>query len=187
MKRKIYIVSIRTMNILQKKGFTLIELLIVIAILGILAVGLLAALDPLEQTRRASDTAKRQLGVDLLGAFDRYYTQRSFPAFCSDATCTTTYIAAAAGAVSAMNAQVGTNLNLYGESKTATAFTSHPQATRVFVSRTGAAPTLTAVVCWQPESKSQKGDSETKWADNLGTANCPAIGPSSACYQCIKQ
>ena len=32
----------------MKKGFTLLELLVVIAILGILAAGLLAAIDPLE-------------------------------------------------------------------------------------------------------------------------------------------
>jgi prepilin-type N-terminal cleavage/methylation domain-containing protein len=41
----------------QNKGFTLIELLIVIAILGILAAGLLVALDPAERIRSASDAA----------------------------------------------------------------------------------------------------------------------------------
>lgn len=38
------------------KGFTLIELLIVIAILGILAAGLLLAIDPAEKLRQGQDT-----------------------------------------------------------------------------------------------------------------------------------
>ncbi|GEM_PF-2727064 len=37
-------------------GFTLIELLIVIAILGILAAGLLVAIDPAEKIKQANDT-----------------------------------------------------------------------------------------------------------------------------------
>ncbi len=40
----------------DSSGFTLIELLIVIAILGILAAGLLVALDPAERIRQSSDT-----------------------------------------------------------------------------------------------------------------------------------
>ncbi|MFH0773343.1 MAG: prepilin-type N-terminal cleavage/methylation domain-containing protein, partial [bacterium] len=36
------------------RGFTLIELLIVIALLGALAVALLAALDPLEQIKKGT-------------------------------------------------------------------------------------------------------------------------------------
>lgn len=40
----------------SSSGFTLIELLIVIAILGILAAGLLVALDPAERIRQSSDT-----------------------------------------------------------------------------------------------------------------------------------
>ncbi|PJE63249.1 Tfp structural protein, partial [Candidatus Roizmanbacteria bacterium CG10_big_fil_rev_8_21_14_0_10_39_6] len=43
----------------QKKGFTLIELLIVIALLGTLAVALLAAIDPFEQFKKGTDTARR--------------------------------------------------------------------------------------------------------------------------------
>ena len=49
----------------MKKGFTLIELLIVIAILGILAIALLATLDPFEQLRKSRDGAKRKRGKVL--------------------------------------------------------------------------------------------------------------------------
>ena len=38
------------------KGFTLIELLIVIELLGALAAGLLAAIDPFEQLKKGVDT-----------------------------------------------------------------------------------------------------------------------------------
>ena len=41
------------------KGFTLIELLIVIALLGALAVGLLATIDPFEQLKKGRDTSKK--------------------------------------------------------------------------------------------------------------------------------
>lgn len=40
----------------EQKGFTLIELLIVIAIIGILAGGLLVAIDPAEKIRLSNDT-----------------------------------------------------------------------------------------------------------------------------------
>lgn len=57
---------------LKSGGFTMIELLIVIAILGILAVMVLAAINPLEQINRGRDTAKRGDAEQLLGAFERY-------------------------------------------------------------------------------------------------------------------
>lgn len=57
-----------------KKGFTLIELLIVMAILGVLAVVVLVAINPAEQMRRARDTGKVS-GVNQLGrAIQAYYT-----------------------------------------------------------------------------------------------------------------
>lgn len=57
---------------LKSGGFTMIELLIVISILGILAVMVLAAINPLEQINRGRDTAKRGDAEQLLGAFERY-------------------------------------------------------------------------------------------------------------------
>lgn len=53
-------------------GFTLIELLIVIALLGALAVALLAALDPLEQIRKGTDTGVRNTAAEIHGGATRY-------------------------------------------------------------------------------------------------------------------
>lgn len=53
-------------------GFTMIELLVVIAILGILAVAVLAAINPLEQIRRGSDTALKSDSEQLINAIDRF-------------------------------------------------------------------------------------------------------------------
>lgn len=53
-------------------GFTMIELLIVIAILGILAVAVLSAINPIEQINRGRDTGSRSDAEQLLSAIDRY-------------------------------------------------------------------------------------------------------------------
>ncbi len=55
-------------------GFTLIELLIVIVILGILAVAILSAINPVEQIRKAQDAGKKSDSAELLNAVERYYT-----------------------------------------------------------------------------------------------------------------
>jgi len=60
-----------------KKGFTLIELLIVMAILGVLAVVVLVAINPVEQLARARDTG-RISGVTQIGrAVQAYYTSHN--------------------------------------------------------------------------------------------------------------
>ncbi len=53
-------------------GFTMIELLIVIAILGILAVAVLSAINPIEQINRGRDTGSRSDAEQFLSAIDRY-------------------------------------------------------------------------------------------------------------------
>lgn len=72
-------------------GFTMIELLIVIAVLGILAVAVLAAINPIEQINRGKDTGNRSDSEQLLSATDRFYTTigyypwRSSPTLGTDA------------------------------------------------------------------------------------------------------
>lgn len=58
----------------KAKGFTLIELLIVITIIGILAVAVLSAINPIEQVRRAQDQGKESDAAEFLNAIERYYT-----------------------------------------------------------------------------------------------------------------
>jgi prepilin-type N-terminal cleavage/methylation domain-containing protein len=76
------------------QGFTLIELLIVIAVLGILAVAVLSAINPIEQINRSRDTGSRSDAEQLIGAIDRFYaTQGYYPwltAPCTGALCEAT-------------------------------------------------------------------------------------------------
>lgn len=58
------------------KGFTMIELLIVIAVLGILAVAVLSAINPIEQINRGRDTSSKSDAEQLLSAIDRYNAMR---------------------------------------------------------------------------------------------------------------
>lgn len=61
-------------NLVNAQGFTLIELLIVMAILGVLAVVVLVAINPVQQLARTRD-AGRKSGVGQVGrAMTAYYT-----------------------------------------------------------------------------------------------------------------
>jgi len=57
----------------NQSAFTLIELLIVITLIGILAVAVLSALNPIEQVNKANDARKRSDAAQLLNAIDRYF------------------------------------------------------------------------------------------------------------------
>jgi len=62
---------------LLKRGFTLIELLIVIAIIGVLAVVVLVAINPVEQLAKTRD-AGRISSVNQIGhALQAYYTSKN--------------------------------------------------------------------------------------------------------------
>lgn len=61
----------------SKKGFTLVELLVVIAVLGVLAAGVLVAIDPLEQLRRGRDVSRKTAITELGRALNTYLTVRN--------------------------------------------------------------------------------------------------------------
>lgn len=182
-----------------RQGFTLVELLVVIAILGIIAVGLIVAIDPIEQVNRASDSSRRALATDVMNSFNRYYASKNYSAACPDSACasyvdslsTTTPVA-----VSTLTT-VNTDLNTAGETKSATSYSAHQQAANVVASlaNTSTANAATIVLCWQPRSKGQKSnanvaDPNSTVFNNLGVlqtaATCPATS-ANTCYQCVKQ
>jgi len=61
------------MRLLKNKGFTLIELLVVITLIGILAIAVLSAINPIEQVNKARDAGRRGDSAQLLKAIERYY------------------------------------------------------------------------------------------------------------------
>src|SRR3989344_5778937 len=61
-------------------GFTLVELLIVIALLGVIALIVIAAINPIEQRNRARDTGMKSDASQMLSAIDRYFAAKAeFP------------------------------------------------------------------------------------------------------------
>jgi prepilin-type N-terminal cleavage/methylation domain-containing protein len=68
----------------RQAGFTMVELLIVIAILGILTVAVLSAINPIEQINRGRDTGSRSDAEQVIGAIDRFYTSHGYYPWAED-------------------------------------------------------------------------------------------------------
>lgn len=162
----------RSMN---RKGFTLIELLIVIGILGILAAGLLAAIDPLEQLKRGRDTQRRNIAVELNNALNRYYSVHGSMPWGNGAQA-----AVALSAATTITNQLTTS----GELKST--FTSGAGSVAGDLYIIGAASGGYVYTCFDPESKSISDDPNTIYTS---TANPPATGTCGAtalCYYCVR-
>ena len=176
----------------MKKAFTLIELLIVIAILGILAVGLLIALDPIEQTRRATDATVLRSASDTKNAIDRYYTGKLYYPWCTAASpaggCTLDVaICATAATAYLLNTGCGTGvlsaLVNTGELKA----TLPLPMTGVIYLGIGAGGT-SYTLSFNPVSKSYDVNTNTKYTNSLctilGGAGVCTVAPNT-CYFCL--
>lgn len=62
----------------KSPGFTLVELLIVIALISVLAVALVATLNPIEQINKARDSRFQNDAAEVLSAIERYYATQLF-------------------------------------------------------------------------------------------------------------
>ncbi len=159
-----------------KKGFTLIELLIVIALLGALAVAMIAAIDPLEQFKRGQDTGIRNTAEEIYNSANRYYSVKlAYPwgtssAIAAQASAITSYIDLMAAA---------------GELKTDFIVLSGDRLNKIFVTYSSDS----VAVCYQPTSKGLQQDSNTRFNSaavvQSGTT-CISQGGSSLCYWCLK-
>lgn len=69
-------------------GFTLVELLVVIAVLGILSVGLIVAINPLAQLEKARNSTRKSSLKQIASAIERYQvtygTYPVTPGWCGD-------------------------------------------------------------------------------------------------------
>lgn len=151
-------------------GFTLIELLIVIALLGALAVGLLAALDPFEQLKKGTDTGVRNTVSEIQGAMIRYYAIKNEMPY--DGTLDWTSVSSAYD--TAISPIVST-----GELKTDFSTLAGNALDKIYMAGTENSIT----VCFKPDSKSFNADPNTKYNDD-GTEGC-TVG-SNICYWCVK-
>lgn len=163
----------------NKKGFTLIELLIVISLLGVLAVGLLATIDPFEQLKKGRDTSTRNMVEEFYNAGLRYYAiNNSFPW--------------GSNAVEAeqLNTMSAALQSIYEAGELKEAFLDASGLERIVVSSTegcGASSNCESLtVCFQPQSKSFRQDNNTQYNASGGTADGCPDSTSNSCYWCIR-
>ena len=163
------------------RGFTLIELLIVIALLGALAVGLLATIDPFEQLKKGRDTSQRNTVSEFYNANLRYYsTKAQFP-----------WGTAGVGPTSVND--LGTTVTALmnaGELKTRfPELAGTGNLAKIFVTSTSAE---SITVCYKPESKGFQIDPNTIYgsdgASAIGICKSVATGGEvgTDCYYCIQ-
>lgn len=176
---------------LGRKGFTLIELLIVIAIIGILAVGLLIALDPVDQARKGADSNTLRTASEVKSAITRTYVSTTcWPWQTLSGTTCTNAVGCVNGAVYVLGAPgcgatVSTALVASGELK------SYSSTLISLLVNDGT--TTSWQVAFQPTSKSVATSSVLKYTTTAcstpagvgATGICAAAG--SACQYCIAQ
>lgn len=198
---------------MKKNAFTLIELLIVIAIIGVLAVVLLAAINPIEQINRSRDTGKRTDAAQLLSAIDRYFTaNEKFPWTTALTSFEDAFAFTSANTVAAAD---GTGVGVCG----ATCATGGLLLTteelkseflkRDFITSTAAhgkdylyvgkaaGGTSSVYVCWVPTSKSERANAiyDTAFAANTTSPQaCTVVGAAltwtniaSSCFICLPE
>ena len=170
----------------QRKGFTLVELLVVIGVLGILAAGLLATIDPLEQIRKGQDNNSRAAAVELVGAINRYYATRNVLPWDTTANggsnCNTTTDPAATAITTSWDCL--TALTSTGELKTS--FVSAQAVTKGNVLYTTFdAPNNRIYVCYDPVSKAETRKADAKYSQNPTGAACDPAA-STTCYWCAQ-
>mgnify|MGYP001563267041 CR=1 FL=1 len=194
-------------------GFTLIELLVVIGVLGILATGLLAAVDPFEQLKKARDANYRNAAIESLNGFTRYYATHGYfpwnvptgvtaPVGCESTQGTQpAYYLIGANSLSGTAAvDARTTLkdcitnSLIADGELKTSYSSGLQ-TSLWIS-SGSKTQIR--VCFAPEGKALRRDSTTSYLMTVGSPNtiaaatgipptCPDLtGANDNCMQCFQ-
>ena len=164
----------------------MIELLIVIALLGALAVGLLATVDPFEQLKKGTDTSRRNTTSEIYNSMIRYYSVKNAMPWASNITALTAN-------ATLMTADVTGYLKLVitaGELKTEFVdLAGSGNLSKIYLTSTADSNGVrqNVSVCFLPESKSFSNDANSIYGSNgITAAGCLGTGGTTACYWCIK-
>lgn len=163
------------------RGFTLIELLIVIAVLGILAAGILATIDPFEQFKKARDSNARNTVVELYNGFVRYNANHGNWPWNAGGGCNTPVGVSIGSAGSCINHLIDDGELKAGFSSSLSGASAITTARIHYIS----GPSENVAICFQPESKSLKKDTATQY-NSTGGVGTSCNSASSTCYWCAK-
>jgi hypothetical protein len=156
--------------------------LIVIALLGALAIGLLATIDPFEQLKKGRDTATRNTATEFYNANLRYYGAKG--AFPWNVTINTPESLTDAVHMYGTSNTIQTLIDA-GELKSNFTVVIQPtQLGRIYVTSPA---TDNMIVCFSPESKNFRLDPNTTYDQDgtMFTSGC-GTGTSSQCYWCLR-
>lgn len=152
-----------------KRGFTLIELLIVITIIGVLAVAILSAIDPIEQIRRAQDTGRRSDSAEFLNGLERFYTHEE------------EYPWDTLGQVKPLESPIQTAWvdELISKGEVKPQFKDRPNLADFYTTEDTSG---LISVCFDPQSKTFQASADKEGRNRDGTKGC-----LSACYSCVPE
>ncbi len=170
---------------IKNAGFTLIELLIVIALLGALAVGLLATVDPFEQLKKGTDTAIRNTTSEVYNAAIRYYSVKNQFPWTADVPGVSLGDSSFTDSPSGYLEQI---INA-GELKPEFIQLAGGNLNSIFLTSTANAGVRQNVsVCFLPGSKSFANEGNAKYGkDGIVSSGCVAtVAGGNSCFWCIK-
>jgi prepilin-type N-terminal cleavage/methylation domain-containing protein len=177
----------------KTSGFTLIEILIVIVLLGILAVAVLSAINPLEQVRKARDSARKSDAAELLNAYERYYT--TFGCYpWNNTACDTPPTIERTTAENPDFSTAGTEDEpLMSNNELKTNFETRDSVVNGWLWTSEDSPGGLVSVCFEPESSSARNSGLGPLRDitNTATATCTGSysggGATASCFVCLPQ
>lgn len=179
---------------MKQRGFTLIELLIVVALIGILAVALLSAINPIEQGRKARDSGRKSDSAELLNAVERYNaTFGCYPWNRTGGTCGTTSLTAQTVDTNDFSgAGILADLITVQELKSQYANRDAITKQNMYISE-ASGPNGIVSVCAEPESTSWRagGGGSIRNATNAAAGSCTGTyngtGGATTCNVCVPQ